>query len=62
MVRSRDWKLVAYLGQSYGELYDLRSDPDELHNLYDAAEGQVARGGLYERMGQWYGETRMRSL
>lgn len=60
MVRTHEWKLVAYLGQPYGELYDLRTDPDELHNLYDSPEASDARGGLYERMGQWFGNTRMR--
>ena len=60
MVRTHEWKLVVYLGQPYGELYDLRTDPDELHNLYDSPEASDARGGLYERMGQWFGNTRMR--
>ena len=32
--RTRDWKLVHYPGQPYGELYDLRADPWELRNLY----------------------------
>ena len=60
MVRTRHWKLVAYMGQSYGELYDLRSDPGELYNLYDAPEHWEARRQLYERLLHWYGTTRMR--
>jgi arylsulfatase A-like enzyme len=35
MVRTRDWKLVHYLDQPWGELYDLQSDPEEVHNLWD---------------------------
>jgi arylsulfatase A-like enzyme len=31
-VMTKDWKLV-YNGYDYDELYDLRSDPDEMHNL-----------------------------
>ena len=60
-VRTHDWKLVAYPGESFGELYDLGQDPDELYNLYDSPEAQTARGGLYERLAQWYGATRMRT-
>jgi len=60
MVRTRDWKLVFYVGESFGELYHLSEDPDELHNLYDAVGGREARGRLVERMMHWYGRTRMR--
>ena len=35
MLRSRDHKIIYYIGQDYGELYDLRRDPDELYNLWD---------------------------
>lgn len=60
MVRSRDWKLVVYLGQEYGELYDLRADPEELYNLYDAPLARDTRRTLYERTLHWYGATRRR--
>ena len=29
------YRLTAYSGQSYGELFDLQEDPDEVHNLWD---------------------------
>jgi arylsulfatase len=46
MWRTRDWKLITYLpgvvadagarvGETRGELYDLRADPHEYENLYD---------------------------
>ena len=35
-VRTRDWKLIHYPGAPYGELYDLRNDPDEFENLWSA--------------------------
>ena len=60
MVRTREWKMVVYLGESFGELYHLSEDPDELCNLYDAPECQPARQMLFERMMHWYGTTRMR--
>ena len=40
-VRTRDWKLVHYPGQPYGELYDLRADPGELRNLYGQPQHQA---------------------
>ena len=60
MARTREWKLVFYTGKPYGELYDLRNDPDELYNLYDDPAHRETRGQLQERMLHWYGETRMR--
>ena len=59
MVRTREWKLVFYLGESFGELYHLSEDPDELRNLYDVPECQPVRQQLVERMMHWYGTTRM---
>lgn len=33
-VRTHDWKLVHYVDYPHGELYDLREDPGEFHNLW----------------------------
>ncbi|MBC8232532.1 sulfatase-like hydrolase/transferase [bacterium] len=33
-LRMREWKLIHYPGKSYGELYHLTDDPNELNNLY----------------------------
>ncbi|MCA9269096.1 MAG: sulfatase-like hydrolase/transferase, partial [Planctomycetales bacterium] len=35
MVRSRDWKLVHFLDEPQGQLFDLTRDPQELINLWD---------------------------
>ncbi|MCA9229842.1 MAG: sulfatase-like hydrolase/transferase [Planctomycetales bacterium] len=37
-VHSGDWKLIRYPQVNYSQLFNLREDPDELHNL--ASEGQ----------------------
>ena len=34
MRRDERYKLVWYLGEDAGELYDLQADPDELENLW----------------------------
>ena len=33
-VRTEDWKLIHFPGCPYGELYDLKNDPDEFDNLW----------------------------
>ena len=60
MARSRDWKLIFYAGQPYGELYHLAADPDEVHNLYDHPDQQDIRLQLTEQLLDWYGATRFR--
>ena len=56
MCRTRDYKYVRRLYE-LDELYDLREDPRELHNLIDnpAYAGILAQ--LRERMLRWYEET-----
>jgi arylsulfatase len=43
MRRDRRYKLVWYLGEQAGELYDLVKDPDELVNLWDSADHAAIR-------------------
>lgn len=45
-VRTRDAKLTLELKSGAGEMYDLRADPHELHNLFD----DPAHAGLRERL------------
>ncbi len=40
------YKLTVYYNQGYGELFDLRNDPGEHHNLWDAPERRELRGAL----------------
>ena len=35
MVRTRTWKLVHFLGEPFGQLFDLVNDPGEVDNLWD---------------------------
>jgi len=53
MVRTRDWKLVYYAGRPYGELYDLRSDPHELDNLWNDAGRAAAKQEMMARLANW---------
>jgi arylsulfatase len=53
MVRTRDWKLVHYLDQPWGELYDLQNDPDEVQNLWDDIACDHAREELLAVLRDW---------
>lgn len=53
MRRDRDWKLVYYLGEPDGELYDLRADPGEVRNLWDDAEHRALRERLVKELLEW---------
>jgi arylsulfatase A-like enzyme len=52
MVRKGDWKLVFDM-QGRGQLFDLRSDPSELENLYDKPEFAGKRLELLEELLIW---------
>lgn len=53
MRRDREWKIVVYLDDSYGELYDLRNDPDETRNLWDSPELREMRDELTSACLRW---------
>jgi arylsulfatase A-like enzyme len=53
MVRSREWKLVHFLGESEGQLFDLGRDPGEFHNLWDDAAAEVQKRHLLDRLQEW---------
>lgn len=49
-VRTRDYRLVYYRGEGEGELYDHRSDPGELRNLWSDPEHATVRHELLMRL------------
>lgn len=53
MHRERDWKLVYYVGEADGELYDLGRDPEEHHNLWSETAFGKKRQELVERTQEW---------
>lgn len=46
------WRVTLYRGVPWGELYDLESDPDELHNLWDEPASAPWKLALTERLVQ----------
>ena len=53
MVRSERYKLVHFAGQTYGQLFDLRADPGELNNLWDALELAPVKRELLDALLNW---------
>lgn len=53
MVRSHDWKLVHYLGDDEGELYDLVSDPGETQNLWQNHAHAAKKHELLGELLRW---------
>jgi arylsulfatase len=60
MVRTREWKLVHYLDQSDGELYDLRADPGEHRNLWHHAEHADKKRELLDALLSWRSRSGLR--
>lgn len=52
-LRTEDWKLVHYLPAAHGELYHLREDPHELHNLYADAAYSNQRIEMKSLLADW---------
>ncbi|QBX99475.1 DUF4976 domain-containing protein [Rhodophyticola sp. CCM32] len=54
MIRSKTHKLVHFQGQDYGQLFDLRSDPREVQNLWDVPEAAAVKQDLLNTMLNWH--------
>lgn len=53
MIRSEKWKLVHFLDQTYGQLFDLENDPNEIHNLWDDTAHSETKQLLLTEMLNW---------
>ena len=53
MMRSQAHKMVYYIGQAEGELYDLDRDPGELWNIWDRSEYADVKGEMFADLLRW---------
>jgi arylsulfatase A-like enzyme len=53
MMRGTRHKMVYYIGQEQGELYDLEQDPHELYNLWEVEAQKDLKGELLNRLLAW---------
>lgn len=50
MLRTREHKMVYYIGQEQGELYDLINDPNELDNRWDDPDWSTVKSRMKEQL------------
>jgi len=53
MVRNQEWKLVHFLDEPHGQLFNLSADPDEVHNLWDDEDSAVQKQGMLDVLREW---------
>lgn len=53
MIRDQSWKLVHFLDQSDGQLFDLENDPDEVVNLWTAPAAAAQKERLLGELREW---------
>jgi arylsulfatase len=54
MVRSIEWKLVHFLDQPFGQLFNLSRDPDEVRNLWDEPSAASKKHELIHALLEWH--------
>ncbi|MDB4679960.1 MAG: sulfatase-like hydrolase/transferase [Planctomycetaceae bacterium] len=53
MVRSQEWKLVHFLDEPHGQLFNLTEDPDEVNNLWDDEGSAKEKQNLLDVLREW---------
>ena len=53
MVRTADWKLVHFLDEPWGQLFDLKADPLEVENLWESSDHAAKRDELLANLREW---------
>ncbi|MFZ5779049.1 MAG: sulfatase [Pseudomonadota bacterium] len=61
MKRDERWKLVYYLGESAGELYDTSLDPEEIRNLWTSDQHREVRDRMVRDVLEWSVGAMLRS-
>ena len=61
MVRTRGWKLVHFLGEECGQLFELGSDPGEVENLWDRHEAEDQKQRLLAALREWHIRSQCRT-
>ena len=61
MVRSRDWKLVSFLDDPNGQLFDLAGDPGETTNRWDDPDCDEIKAALLDELRDWRARSECRA-
>ncbi|MCH2206552.1 MAG: sulfatase-like hydrolase/transferase [Lentisphaerales bacterium] len=54
MIRDEEWKLVHFMGEDHGQLFDLKADPDEVNNLFYKDEFSGKKAEMTNKLLNWY--------
>ena len=61
MVRSAAWKLVHFLDEPHGQLFNLVNDPEEVHNLWDDPTHAAQKQELLDVLREWRIRSQVRT-
>lgn len=61
MVRNKEWKLVHFLDEPGGQLFNLAEDPEEVNNLWNEAEHETVKRELLDVLREWHIRSQARS-
>ena len=61
MIRSESWKLVQFIDDDYGQLFNLDDDPEEKANLWCDPNARDRRTSLQLELQKWYMESHYRT-
>ena len=61
MVRTQRWKLVHFLNESFGQLFDLENDPEENNNLWSSQNHGAVRQELMDKLLLWRMESQIKT-
>ena len=53
MIRTRQHKLVHFLDEPFGQLFDLQDDPDEMTNRWDDPQHAEQQSRLLAELREW---------
>jgi arylsulfatase A-like enzyme len=53
MVRSEEWKLVHFLHENFGQLFNLKDDPKENVDLWNNPSASVAKSQMLDQLHNW---------
>jgi arylsulfatase A-like enzyme len=57
MVRTKRWKLVHFLNEPFGQLFDLQNDPQENSNLWSSKDHSTVKQELMDTLLLWRMES-----
>lgn len=61
MIRNEEWKLVHFMGENEGQLFNLKDDPNEVKNLWYKDEYATKKAEMTNKLLNWYMSSQYQS-